>query len=261
MKTITIDFTKTPAEISDRILGHQGEQNRTELIITPPAEMAENPDIISYAVAFQVGAYDVAHSEICDKADTITVLIKREVSQINVISLQLEGYDGEENLLIKSERITDLVFEPSVMGKEFEGGSEPALVEQVASLKKAMENDSGKSLQTIRLSNDILIALDAAHSESIELIAVTEQIKVGTEIKTIRFLIDEKLIDIRNLMEVDGVPYILNLGIAYISPINQALSLGMITKPAVASGGFYESFIFEKLRNYEVSGFEIDYYE
>ena len=47
MKTITIDFTKTPAEISDKILGHQGEHNRTRLVITPPAEMAEDPNIIA----------------------------------------------------------------------------------------------------------------------------------------------------------------------------------------------------------------------
>ncbi len=263
MKTITIDFTKTPAEISDRILGYQGEHNRTELIITPPAEMAEDPNIISYAVAFQVGAYEVAHSEICDKADTITVLIKREVSQINVTSLQLEGYDGEETLLIKSERIMDLIFEPSAMGKEYEGGSEPALTEQVASLKKAVENGSGsgKSFKTIRLTNTPIIAFETMLGNGLELALNTAEIKVGAEIRTIRFLCDEKMIDIRNLMEVDQTPYILNMGTVYISPINQIPILAMITKVFTDNGTLQESFIFSKLINYEISEIEIDYYE
>lgn len=175
MKTITIDFTKTPAEISDKILGHQGEHKHTKLIITPPAEMTENPDIISYSVAFEVGAHKVAHSEICDKADTITVLIERKVSKTNVISLQLEGYDGKEDLLVLSERITGLIFEPSAMGEEYDGGNESALAEQIAYIKNKIDGP----ITTVTLDSDeFLTNVDT----TCRIYDISEKIPLGVEI-------------------------------------------------------------------------------
>lgn len=132
MSKVTIDFTKTPVEISSHILGKQGEHNATELIITPPTKMSENEKIKSYSVVFQIGAGKKAYSPIVDKDETITVSLERDVTQVNCLSIQLEAYDGKENLLVKSERIDNLILEPSVFGDEQEVHRNSGVMEQVA---------------------------------------------------------------------------------------------------------------------------------
>lgn len=246
MKTVTIDFTKTPAEISDRILGHQGEKNRTRLIITPPAEMTDEPKVISYAVAFQIGAHKVAHSEICDKADTITVLIDNSVSKTNVISLQLEGYDGEETLLMKSERITDLVFEPSVTGEEYDGGDESALAEQVAFIKNIVEKGTDRPTAVTEVPFSGMISLDETNGTTIRLDDQWGQLSlpVGTEIKQIEFKPDdsEEWTAINQMHEKDGLPYFCNMSKVFLLP-NDSKCLAFINYPLSAHASYLGNII------------------
>lgn len=155
MKTITIDFTKTPVEISDNVLGNQGEHNATELLITPPSEMSNNAKVTRYSVAFQIGAYQVYHSKEYEKAATITVPIEKEVSRTNVIYLQLEGYDDNDELVIKSDRVGNFIFKPSVCGEEMSYSDEPnsigAAVQANTNFRKKLE-DNAETLDKLSTS-------------------------------------------------------------------------------------------------------------
>lgn len=264
MKTITIDFTKTPAEISDKILGHQGEHNRTRLVITPPAEMAEDPNIISYAVCYQVGAHKVAHSEICDKADTITVLIERKVSKTNVISLQLEGYDSEENLLVLSDRITDLVFEPSATGEEYDGGNESALAEQVAYIKNKVENfeptgSGGAVKKTITLDVSNVIIESASNDKIHQCFRIAmyqNPLPVNAVITNMRIKTSNSdLVDIKDIQKYTGTPIVINMNRIFYDENNATYIIAIIYTFGIANP------IIDDMIGFLTELIEIDYYE
>lgn len=247
MRKVTIDFTKTPVEISSISLGNQGEKNATELIITPPVEMSENENIISYSVAFQIGAYEVFHSPVYDKADTITVPIEKVVSMTKVTSLQLEGFDGKETLLVRSERIDNLIFNDSVIGKEYDGKTKSELIEQIVKIKEEMLNPS---YATIPLTD--FIAIDTGYGITIALTR-SDVIPVGTELKTIRFNFDGQLIDIKDMATIDDIPYIFNMNKVLTS------TMGL---PVLAVLGFWadKNAIADALVNNMISEIEVDYY-
>ncbi len=252
MKTITIDFTKSPVEVSDRILGYQGEKNATELVITPPAEMSENADVVSYSVAFQIGAYKVHHSAICKKAETITVPIEKKVSKTNVVSLQLEGYDAEEKVLVKSERIDNLIFDMSVVGEEDESNEKSELIEQIAKLKE--EITSGPPYKTVSLTNGTNCT---AYSNLISGVSITlseEIIPIGSEIKAIRFNYQGQWIDIRDMAAIDDYPYILNMHKVVYSQVIGELVLAIVSFVSETNT------VITALQNIEIEEIEVDYY-
>lgn len=51
LRTVTIDFT-AENPVGQRVGGYIGEHNATELLIIPPAEMAENAAVTVYAAVF-----------------------------------------------------------------------------------------------------------------------------------------------------------------------------------------------------------------
>lgn len=234
MRSITIDFTKSPVEISSMILGHKGEKNATQLVITPPAEMSsENSGIVSYSVAFQIGAIRKKHSALYEKAETITVPLELAVTQVSVLSLQLEGYDGKENLIMKSERIDNLLFDASVEGEEYNGAEESNLGAQVAAntakltdfstdengnlLYKGNPVSSERPTAEFEFEGDmeLFITPDAPNGNDFIVgdFGIEANIPVGAEIKAIEFMLDETVgwFDIREMNTIDGVPYILNM--------------------------------------------------
>ncbi len=225
MRSITIDFTKSPVEISNTILGRRGEKNATQLVITPPAEMSsEDSGVVSYSVAFQIGANRKKHSAVYAKAETITVPLERAVTQVNVLSLQLEGYDGEENLIMKSERIDNLLFDASVDGDEYSGEGESNLGAQVA----AHEAKLSRPTATVEAIGELACAArtDVTSFEALAIGAwedefLYDKIPFGAEIKTIEFRLEgqNEWIDIHRMHEYDGIPYTLNM--AFVSDGNE----------------------------------------
>lgn len=215
MRSITIDFTKSPVEISSTILGRKGENNATQLVITPPAEMSsEDSGVVCYSVAFQIGANRKKHSAVYAKAETITVPLERAVTQVNVLSLQLEGYDGEENLIMKSERIDNLLFDASVDGDEYNGEGESNLGAQVAAHEAKLSRPTATVETTDTETFGIELWQDAPIGDGFAVVCNdTTLIPAGTEIKTIEFKIgaDGEWVDIHRLYEVDSIPYHLNM--------------------------------------------------
>lgn len=100
------------------ILGKMGEHNATVLDITPPEYMSANENIVLYCLAFETGRdfiKKVIRSEMIPKADVIHISLWGQVTVSENLRFQLEGYDGENNLLVKSI-LVECVFLPSVNG-------------------------------------------------------------------------------------------------------------------------------------------------
>lgn len=278
MRKVTIDFTKSPVEISNRILGKQGEHNATELVITPPIEMTANEKIVNYSVVFQTGAYKKFFSKIIEKSEMLTVPIERDVTQVNCLSIQLEAYDGEENLIIKSECIDNLILEPSVVGAEQKSQINSGVIEQISAntsfRKKFSENESGEltyngetiggnasaAMKTANVPLGMFTILPRKYGDEFVLYDFPDD----AEIHTVRFLYNQQWIDIRNLHMIDGIPYTLNMGKSYVKQDEGVIAVAFIGHQTIITSGeatILRNFIAEAIESYEVSEIEIDYYE
>lgn len=149
-----VDFTSENILPDGSNFGYVGEHNAATLVITPPKEMTDNTEILYVCLACEVGREfikTVVHSEMYEKAAEIRVPLWAQATIGEEGKLQLEGYDGNEKLLIKSE-LVDYVLSPSAAGvssnADMNGGS---LIGQVASitaeikeLKEFVENSLGE---------------------------------------------------------------------------------------------------------------------
>lgn len=88
--------------------------------------MSENKNIKLYCVAFEVGrdfVKTVVRSEMIAKSNTVSVPLWHQTTVGENIKFQLEAYDGENNLLVKSQ-LVEGVFLPSVSGVQSAGNYE-----------------------------------------------------------------------------------------------------------------------------------------
>lgn len=123
MRTVRIDFSAENMLPDGEFIGRMGEHNATDLVITPPAEMSECGDIVNYVAAF-VTEGKIIRSAFYGVADTVTVPLCSQLTQDHTLSVQLEGYDGEGGLLVKSAVLTGLKLLPSAGGDEADYDSE-----------------------------------------------------------------------------------------------------------------------------------------
>ena len=138
-----VDFTSENILPDGSNFGHVGEHNRATLVITPPNEMTDNAEIRYICLACEVGREfikTVVRSEMYEKAETIRIPLWAQATGGEEAKLQLEGYDGGENLLVKSELI-NYVLSPSANGvqaaTDMSGGS---LAASVAANQKAIKD-------------------------------------------------------------------------------------------------------------------------
>lgn len=128
-----IDFTSEnilPADGS--FLGYQGEHNATTLSIIPPAEMTECEDIVAYKVAFMLCNCRHTRSETLEKTSPVEILLSSTITSSKEISVQLEGYGADGNLVVKSPLVTKLTFEDSVGGVSVDYNSQGGTAADVA---------------------------------------------------------------------------------------------------------------------------------
>lgn len=130
MRKFTIDFTSENRLPDGSVLGKQGEHNATELIIKPPAEMLSYENLKHISVVFSVGTMRITSAPI-EASEEIRLFLSRAYTSVNIVSVQLEGYDGNDNLLVKSERIEDLIFETSICGTEKDVDSSAPLSQEI----------------------------------------------------------------------------------------------------------------------------------
>ena len=117
MKQITIDYTVSPASVSDEILGNQGESLATELAVKLPAEMINDGSIAEFCGAFgsRIGVFHskrIKKSEITD--GVLSVPITAEISSKPSVSFQVEAFSSDDSLIMKTSLIEGLTFNKSV---------------------------------------------------------------------------------------------------------------------------------------------------
>jgi hypothetical protein len=122
MRTLKIDFTSAKVLPEGNDAGYIGEHNATQLIITPPIEMSECENIATYVVAFTTGG-GVLYSDNILKTDEITVSLTSRLTTDYYLGVQLEGYDSEGELVVKSPLVTQLQLSPSARGTGTESDS------------------------------------------------------------------------------------------------------------------------------------------
>lgn len=115
MRQITVDYTK-PTPCGMKNAGRIGEHNATELIIIPPAFLSANEKVFNYIIAFAVEC-KVIHSEPIAKTDELKIPLWEQLTQSEILTVQLEGYDSAGAFIGKSEPVR-LRFLHSVCGED-----------------------------------------------------------------------------------------------------------------------------------------------
>lgn len=122
MRTFRIDCNLADPFLDGKHLGSVGERNAAELVITPPAEMAENESIAYYVAAFSTNKGAVRIGPYL-KAKTITVPVVSALTTGYLLAFQLEGFDAANEVLVKSEFIHSMEFGPAVRECHVSDGS------------------------------------------------------------------------------------------------------------------------------------------
>lgn len=147
MRRIRIDFTQDNPCVDGHVLGRIGEHNATELIITPPADIAAHEAVVSYIIAFSVSNM-IIHTKPFKKSETVTVPLWKQLTQEPVIGVQLEAYDSDGEFIGKSEYLSGLRFTPSACGDDTPADSDnhDLLSQVVQNTEKSHLHDNKKVL-------------------------------------------------------------------------------------------------------------------
>ena len=116
MRTLRIDFTAGTPLPEGNFAGRTGEHNATELIITPPEEMTQCEGITKYVVAFMTEG-KLIRTDFYPKTESFTVPLFSQLTRDHCLGLQIEGYDDDGNLLVKSPVVDNIRLEPSANGE------------------------------------------------------------------------------------------------------------------------------------------------
>lgn len=114
MRNYRIDFNLTDPFPDGRVIGRIGEKNAASLVITPPAEMADNENITNYVAVFAT-ARGTVETDPYPKAEQFTVAVTERLSVGYSMAIQLEGRDDSNNLIVKTPLVHGLTFEASAV--------------------------------------------------------------------------------------------------------------------------------------------------
>lgn len=236
MRNYRIDFNLTDPFPDGRIIGRIGEKNAASLVITPPAEMAENENITNYVAVFAT-ARGTVETDPYPKAEQFTVAVTERLSVGYSIAIQLEGRDDSNNLIVKTPLVHGLTFEASAVrcGCGIAGGfsQNTALPSHyhrnLAVLDKLGEADgsltfSGKAIgaqniKTVELycnSGEADAVADGYASNTFFIFDCNSVIPQNSEILSVEIKINEdgtesEWIDLRDMIAFDPQsPYVLN---------------------------------------------------
>lgn len=109
MRQITVDFSSPTSPL---FAGYIGEHNATELITTKPEELSGE----MYSLAFMTNG-EVIHSKFFSADEEIRVLLWKQLTQENILYVQLEAYKENGAYLGKSAKVK-LLLSNSVHGTD-----------------------------------------------------------------------------------------------------------------------------------------------
>ncbi len=228
------------------IFGKTGEHNATVLDITPPDYMTSNENIVLYCLAFETGSdfiKKIIRSEMIPKADVIHMPLWGQVTASENVRFQLEGYDGENNLLVKTD-LVEAVFSPSVCGVQspldFGNNGISATIAANALARHTHENSEvlnkfgedadgnliykGREIGSSRLTAQLEVFVDEETDLNIwsdnygqfgrvYMVDLASRIPVGTEIASIEIAFPDEnngeYINIKDMYTLDTSPYII----------------------------------------------------
>lgn len=155
IRRITIDFT-AQQPINCRMCGYIGEHNATELLIIPPAEMAENAAVTAYAAVFTTNGKRIP-SRTYLKSEELSIALWQQLTQSPVLNVQLEAYDGDGELVAKSPMVY-LALLPAARGAETETdyGSDGIAAEIAENTKSRHSHDNKAVLDKLGSDGDSL---------------------------------------------------------------------------------------------------------
>lgn len=113
MKDIRIDFTQSEPCPDSKQLGEYGEKGVERFAITPPADMSENPEVLNYVVAFLTARGPLRLGPF-EKSDIIYIAVEDACVGGVPVSVQLEGHNAADTLVIKTPVIEGFSFAKSV---------------------------------------------------------------------------------------------------------------------------------------------------
>lgn len=155
IRRITIDFT-AENPVGQRVGGYLGEHNAAELLIIPPPEMTENAAVTAYAAVFTTGGKRIV-SRTYGNSEEICVPIWQQLTQNPVLNVQLEAYDGDGELVVKSPMVY-LALLPAARGAETEAdyGSNGIAAEIAENTKSRHSHDNKAVLDKLGSDGDSL---------------------------------------------------------------------------------------------------------
>lgn len=114
MRKITINFEKMSVDelIDGKYAGYLGEHNATEIIVAKPTDLSGS----QFSVAFQTNG-EVYHSKFFSADEDIVIALWQQLTQDNVLCVQLESYDENGAYIGKSATVR-LLLNNSVCGTD-----------------------------------------------------------------------------------------------------------------------------------------------
>ncbi len=239
MDTYRVDFNLAEPFPDGKKLGKIGEKNASQLIITPPAKMAENEEITHYVAAFATVKGPV-RTEAIPKAETITVTLTKKMTVGETMAFQLEGIDAQGELVVKSDLLYGLTFDFSVSdccadSEENENDGGGALVLQKLKTVELYSADTG-----------IYVFSDYSSIGEFHVIADYGVFPAGIEIIGIELMFDSELlpkkwIDMRDMFAY--APYglfVLNYHMSFDMPDYEGICLAAAYCPKNNHNPFYK---------------------
>lgn len=118
MRELTVDFSLENPLSGGAEAGYIGEHNATTLVVKPGAEILAT-GCASYAVVFLTKG-EVFRSDYFEPADEFRIDLGAHLTRDHYLSLQIEGYSEENDMIFKSPMVTKIQFLPSINGEETE---------------------------------------------------------------------------------------------------------------------------------------------
>lgn len=142
-----------------RFAGYKGEHNATELIIVPPSNMKNNKEITNCCVIFLNENDELFRSKVYDFTQEIKVRLWSQLTQNSILDVYLEGYDKNNNLVVKSSVIANLYFLEASGGNdtpsEVDSDSIGAQVSQIIEKEDTfVKKENGKMLSSNDYSDE-----------------------------------------------------------------------------------------------------------
>ncbi len=238
MDTYRVDFNLAEPFPDGKKLGKIGEKNASQLIITPPAKMAENEEITHYVAAFATVKGPV-RTQAIPKAEQITVALTKKMTVGETMAFQLEGIDAQGELVVKSDLLYGLTFDFSVSDcrendeeDENEGGA--AVLQNL------------KTVELYSAETGIYVFPDYSSIGDMHVIADYGVFPAGIEIISIELMFDseilpKKWIDMRDMFAY--APYglfILNYHRSFDMPDYEGICLAAAYCPKNNQNPFYK---------------------